>query len=139
MGLLECAWPLGVLDLTWLPGTKSMAATLQIARPSRLTDLIWPYEVVLDGTTASEISNGKSIQIPVTSGSHSLQIRSLHIVNRHLGLASPSIAFEINDDQTASYMCQPSPFTKALARWAACLTGDRAQWITLKRLPSPDA
>ena len=92
-----------------------MAATLQIARPSRLTDLIWPYEVVLDGTTASEISNGKTIQIPVTSGSHSLQIRSLHIVNRHLGLASPSIAVEISDDQTASYVCQPSPFSKALA------------------------
>jgi hypothetical protein len=116
-----------------------MPATLQIARRSRLTDLVWPYDVVLDGDSAGEIGSGKTIQIPVTAGAHTLQIRSLHIVNRYLGLTSPSITFEIHDAQAASYVCQPVPFTKALGRWAACLIGDRAQWITLEPLSSTDA
>jgi hypothetical protein len=115
-----------------------MPAKLQLARRSRLTDLVWPYDVVLDGTSAGEIRNGKTIQIPVTPGAHTLQIRSLHIVNRCLGFTSPSIPVEISDDETASYVCQPSPFAKALGRWTACLTGDRTQWITLEQLSSTD-
>lgn len=137
MGLIECAGPLGVLDLTPLPGTSAMSGTLQIVRRSQLTDLVWPYDVVLDGVSAGAIRNGQTVQIPVTPGAHTLQIRSLHVVNRHLGLASPSIAVEISDDQTAGYVCQPSPFSKAFGRWAACLTGDRTQWITLEQRSSP--
>jgi hypothetical protein len=116
-----------------------MPAALQLARPSRLTDLVWPYEILVDGTSAGQIRNGQTIEIPITAGQHTLQIRSLHIVNRRLGLASPTITVDINDDETATYMCQPGPFTKALGRWAACLTGDRTKWITLERPSSPDA
>ncbi len=112
-------------------------SALQVTLASRLTDLAWPYDVMLDGTSAGRIRNGQTIRIPATEGRHTLQIRSLHVVNRHLGLASPGITVEVNDDETASYTCQPSPFTKALGRWAACLTGDRTNWITLEHLSSP--
>jgi hypothetical protein len=116
-----------------------MPATLQLTRPSRLTDLVWPYEILLDGTSTGKIRNGQTIEIPITAGQHTLQIRSLHIVNRRLRLASPTITVDINDEDTSSYVCQPSPLPKALGRWAACLTGDRTQWITLENRSSPDA
>jgi hypothetical protein len=111
-----------------------MSAMLRITRLSRLADLVWPYQIVLDGTAATEIRNSKSIQIPVTAGTHTLQIRSLHIVNRLLGLASPTITFEIDDDETASFVCQPGAFVKILGRWTACLTGDRTQWISIEQV-----
>ena len=62
MGLIECAGPLGVLDLTRLPGTSAMSGTLQIVRRSQLTDLVWPYDVVLDGVSAGAIRNGQTVQ-----------------------------------------------------------------------------
>lgn len=85
----------------------SVTAELQLTRPPRLADAVWPYEVVLDGENAGEIRNRASIGLPISPGTHTLQIRSLHVVNRHLGLASPAATFEVSDTETAEFVCHP--------------------------------
>ena len=61
-----------------------MTATLRLVRPA---DAVWSYQIVLDGNSAGQIRNGPNIQIATSAGTHTLQIRSLHTINRHLGLA----------------------------------------------------
>lgn len=110
-----------------------MTATLRLARPFRLADAVWPYQIVLDGRIAGEIRNRATIELPAPAGTHTLQVRSLHVINRRLGLASAATTFEVRDNETADFICHPRPFLHALFAWIACLFGDRSQWITLAR------
>jgi hypothetical protein len=112
-----------------------MSATLRLARPFRLADAVWPYQIVLDGHNVGEIRNRATIQLPTSAGTHTLQIRSLHVINRHLGLASPATTFEVRDNETADFVCHPRPFIQTLVVWITCLFGDRSQWITLEGSP----
>jgi hypothetical protein len=110
-----------------------MTATLQLSRPFRLADLVWPYEIELDGQPAGEITNRKRTRLEVAPGSHVLQVRSLHVVNRWLGLSSPSVTFDVRDGERADFVCHVRPFVQAVARWIVCLVGDRTRWISLER------
>jgi hypothetical protein len=110
-----------------------MSATLVISRPSRLADLVWPYELILDGQPAGQIRNGSSLRTPVAPGPHRLSIRSLHVVNRRLGLGSPTATFEITEGETVQFVCHPRPFVQGLFWWFACLFGERTRWILLTR------
>jgi hypothetical protein len=112
----------------------SVTTELQLRRPPRLADAAWAYEVVLDGENAGKIRNDASIGLPISLGTHTLQIRSLHVINRHLGLASPAATFEVTDTETAEFACHPRAFAKTLFWWIACLLGDRSQWILLERV-----
>jgi hypothetical protein len=113
----------------------SGTAELQLTRPPRLADAVWPYEVVLDGENAGEIRNRARIGLPISPGTHTLQIRSLHAINRRLGLASPAAAFEVSATETAEFVCHPRAFATTLFWWIACLLGDRSRWIMLERDP----
>ncbi|HUB76160.1 MAG TPA: hypothetical protein VL977_03840 [Solirubrobacteraceae bacterium] len=108
-----------------------MSATLVLSRASRLPDAIWPYRVEVDGEPAGTIRNGQTLRIAVAAGSHRLQIRSLHIVNRRLGLASPAVTFEFAGDATGAYECHPHALATAPLWWLRCVCGDRTGWITL--------
>jgi hypothetical protein len=111
-----------------------VATELQLTRRSRLADAAWPYQVVVDGESAGEIRNHASVGLPISPGTHTLQIRSLHVINRHLGFASPLVTFEVSEAETAEFVCRPRAFPKALLWWIACLVGDRSRWILLGRV-----
>jgi hypothetical protein len=113
-----------------------MSATLVISRPSRLADLVWPYELILDGQPAGQIRNQSSLRTPIAPGPHRLSIRSLHVVNRRLGLGSPTATFEIAEGETVQFACHPRPFVQDLFWWFACLFGERTRWIVLTRADS---
>ena len=115
------------------------AAELQLTRPFRLADAVWPYQVVLDGKDACEISNRASFRVPVSAGSHTLQIRSLHVINRLLRLGSPAVTFTVADIETTEFVCHAPPFAKSLFVWISCLLGDRSRWITLERVGAATA
>jgi hypothetical protein len=112
----------------------SVTTQLQLTRRSRLADAAWPYQVVLDGENAGKIRNDAHIGLPISPGTHTLQIRSLHVINRKLGLASPVATFEVADAKTAEFECHPRAFAKTLFWWIACLFGDRTRWIMLERV-----
>jgi hypothetical protein len=113
-----------------------MSATLVISRPSRLADLVWPYELILDGQPAGQIRNRSSLRTPIAPGPHRLSMRSLHVVNRRLGLGSPTATFEITEGETVQFLCHPRPFVQGLFWWFACLFGERSRWIVLTRADS---
>ncbi len=113
-----------------------MSATVHVTRPFRLADAIWPYQIVLDGQGAGDISIRGTVRLPTSSGTHTLQIRSLHVINRHLGLASPTSTLELHDGETAALVCHPRPFLQALVWWIKCLLGDRSQWIMIEQTTS---
>jgi hypothetical protein len=111
-----------------------MSTELQLTRSSRLADAAWRYQIVLDGHNAGVIRNGATAQLPISAGEHTLQVRSLHIINRHLGLASPSATFAITEGKPAQFICHAPSFARALSQWITCLRGDRSQWIMLERV-----
>ena len=108
-----------------------MNATLRLSRPFRLADAAWPYRIVLDGRPAGRITAGKRSSLRVAPGSHTLQVRSLHVVNRWLGFASPTLAFEVSDGESADFVCLVRSFVPAVFWWFACVAGDRSRWIVL--------
>jgi hypothetical protein len=89
------------------------------------------YQLVLDGQPAGVIRNGATKQLEVAAGTHTLQLRSLHIINRHLGLASPTATLVVGEGDTLKYVCHPHPFLQIIAWWIRCLRSDRSRWIAL--------
>jgi hypothetical protein len=115
-----------------------MSPTLQLSRSWRLADAAWPYEIVLDGHPAGKITNHNSRSLEITPSTHTLQLRSLHVINRRLGLASPVLTFDAGDGDTATFVGHPRPFVQALYWWIKCLAGARTRWIVLERVaPQP--
>jgi hypothetical protein len=114
-----------------------MSTTLQLVRPFRLADAAWPYQIVLDGEAVAEIRNRGRIERPIAAGTHTLQIRSLHIINGRLRFASRLATFDLADDQRAEFVCHGRPFAQAPYWWVTCLRGNRNQWIVLDRLQPP--
>jgi hypothetical protein len=113
-----------------------MSPTLQLSRSSRVADAAWPYEIVLDGHAAGKITNRASSSLEIAASPHTLQLRSLHVINRHLGLASPVVTFDADDGDDAEFVCHPRPFVQTLYWWIACLVGARTQWIVLESASS---
>ena len=110
----------------------SQAAQLRLTRPLRLADLVWPYQILVDGENAGEIKTRMSLDLPISAGTHTLQLRSLHAVNRRLGLTSRNVSFDAPNDQTAEFVCHARAFATSLFWWIACLLGDRDRWIVLE-------
>jgi hypothetical protein len=109
-----------------------MSSTIQLVRASRLIDMVWPYRVLVDGEPTGSVRNGETVSIPIAAGTHTVQLRSLHIVNRHLGLASTALPLDVRDGQTLELVCgSPSPMN-ALPLWLRCLFGGRTRWIELE-------
>jgi hypothetical protein len=111
----------------------STTAELRLTRSSRVADLVWPDRVLFDREDAGEIKNGASIALAISAGTHTLQLRSGHPVNRRLGLGSRIVTFDVADGETAEFVCHTRPFMKSLFGWIACLFGDRSRWIMLER------
>jgi hypothetical protein len=108
-----------------------MSATLELSRPSRLVDLVWSYQILLDGQPAGEIRNAATTKVEVAAGSHTLQVRSLHVISRLFGLASPTATLVVTDGETITYACVARPFLQSIVWWFKCVVGDRSGWITL--------
>lgn len=87
---------------------------------------------MLDGHAAGKITNRASCNLEIATGTHMLQLRSLHVINRHLGLASPVVTFDAGDGDTAQFVCHSRPLVQLLFWWIACLVGERSRWIVLE-------
>jgi hypothetical protein len=110
-----------------------MSATLHISRPSNLVDLVWPYAIVVDGETVGRVSNDAETSLQVAPGTHSLQIRSRHIVLGRLGFSSPALSFEVGEGETVSFRCHPRKLQEVPYRLFAGLSGKPTTWIELER------
>jgi hypothetical protein len=109
-----------------------MSATLQVSRPSSLVDFVWPYSVVVDGESVGRLSNGAQTSLDVTPGTHTLQMRSRHIVLGRLGFSSPALSFEATEGKTTSFRCRPRTLREVPAGLKAGLAGTRTTWIGLE-------
>lgn len=112
-----------------------MSAELRVTRSPRLADAAWSYQIALDGDDAGVIRNGATTRLTTSAGKHTIQIRSLHVINRHLGLASPTATFDLHDDESVEFVCHAHSFGRALSQWLGSLRGDRTHWIMLERVP----
>jgi hypothetical protein len=116
-----------------------MTAELKLSRSKRLADAAWQDQILFDGVNVGEIRNGGTFRLSISAGAHTLQVRSLHVINRQLGLASPTVTFEALDAETTEFVCHTREFGQAVSLWFACLRGDRTQWITLEQTGTPAA
>jgi hypothetical protein len=110
-----------------------MSATVELTRPFRLADAVWPYQIVLDGQAGENITTRGNARLRIEAGTHTLQIRSRHVLLLRLGLASPTVTFEVTDGGTAEFVCHSRPFVQILFWLVACLLGDRSRWLVLRR------
>jgi hypothetical protein len=109
-----------------------MSATLRLSRPSSIVDLVWPYAIIVGAETVGRVSNDAETSLEVAAGSHTLQIRSRHIVLGLLGFSSPVLSFEVSDGKTVSFSCHPRHLREVPYRLMAGLAGKRTTWIALE-------
>lgn len=115
-----------------------MNGTLQLSRTSRLADAAWPYSIVLDGQPVGKIANRDSTNIQLTSGTHTLQILSLHKILSRLRLSSPPVTLDVRENETADFICHSRPFSQIIYWLIAALRGQPSRWIVLERTNGTD-
>ncbi len=62
-----------------------------------------PYEVLLDGKPAGSVNMNESIDIPITGGTHTLQIHSGRDSSR-------TVRFDVNNGETVAHRCTGKRF-----------------------------
>ena len=85
------------------------------------------YRVVLDGGNVAALGRGKSVEMEVASGTHTLQL-----VYRR-GLRSPVAKFSVRAGETAAFACRPPSCIAAVPRLVAVFLLHRGAWIVLDR------
>ena len=103
-----------------------MEAKLRISRLSRTVG--WGrYTIVLDGEGVGTLARGKSVEMEVAPGAHTLQL-----VYR-VALRSSAATFSVLASETAAFACYPPSYVATLPRLIAVLLLQRGTWITLDR------
>jgi hypothetical protein len=97
-------------------------------RISRLSRLGWGrYKIVLDGGEVGTLARGKSVEMEVAPGAHTLQLFD------RFGLKSAPATFSIYASETAAFACYQPSYVATLPRLVAVLLLKRGTWITLDR------
>jgi hypothetical protein len=104
-----------------------MTATLQLSRPFRIVDWAFPFTIVLDGRTVGRIRNRNRTEIQVEAGTHTLKL------DYYAGLKSPTVTFEVGEDETARFVGRARPATTALFWLIGSLLFQHDAWIVLER------
>lgn len=103
-----------------------MNATLQLLRPFRIVDWAFPFRIVLDGRTVGKIRNSKSTEIQVEAGTHTLKL------DYYVGLKSPTVTFDVGDNETAHFLCHARPAATGLFWLIGSLLFQHDAWIVLE-------
>ena len=81
-----------------------MSATLKLTHKAVGVEVRrHPYEVLIDGAVAGSVKMNESIDIPISPGTHLLQVRSGRDSSR-------TVTFDVTDDETAAYRCTGKRF-----------------------------
>ena len=103
-----------------------MDAKLRISRLSRRVG--WGrYKIVLDGGEVGTLARGRSADLEVAPGAHTLQLEY------RFGLGSTAAMFTVFAGETAAFVCYPPSFVATLPRLVAVMVLHRGSWITLDR------
>jgi hypothetical protein len=101
-------------------------AKLRISRLSRIVG--WGrYKIVLDGGEVGTLARGRSVEMEVAPGAHTLQLFYW------FGLRSSAATLSIFAGETAAFACYPPSYLATLPRLIAVLLLQRGSWITLDR------
>jgi hypothetical protein len=103
-----------------------VGAKLRISRLSRPVG--WGcYKIVLDGGEVGTLVRGKSAELEVAPGTHTLQLEY------RFGLGSAAETFSVFAGETAAFVCYPPSFAAILPRMVGVMALQRGFWITLDR------
>jgi hypothetical protein len=110
-----------------------MSATLRLSRVSRVVGIVINFGIVLDGAAAGKIGAGKSVQLQVEAGSHTLQVRYLLPL-----LTSPERTFHVDDGDTVDFVCRSRPFVLVIP-WLLVSLIRPNTWLVLEAASGPAA
>jgi len=79
-----------------------MPGTLRVARRRNVIDGFRKWDIVLDGRVVGSVSNGRSRDVPVRCGAHTIQVG-------HRWLASPVQTFSVHYAEEVEFACRPRP------------------------------
>lgn len=102
-------------------------SVLSMRRTVNWADLLRAYRIVVDGQEVARVSAGMSVDIPVTSGTHS-------IVVKIDWCSSPTLNFDIDSGQRVQFECGSN--FPGLRVFLACFYGIflRDQYLVLKEI-----
>jgi hypothetical protein len=103
-----------------------MSATLQLSRPFRIVDWAFPFQIVLDGRPVGQIRNRKNTELEIEAGTHTLRL------DYYLGLKSPTLTFDVSDNETVSYVCHARPALTGFPWLIGSLLFQHDAWIVLE-------
>jgi ABC-2 type transport system permease protein len=116
-----------ILESTRKSGVTS--ATLRLSRQFRIMSPT-KFTVVLDGTEVGTIANHANTEIPIETGTHTLQL----LATRPRLFTSPTKSFIVTDGETADFVCHARGPLFLAGPWAiASLLINHSWWIVLKR------
>ena len=79
-----------------------MAGVLRVSREGRILDRFRKWDVVLDGDVVASVPNGRSCEVPVRSGKHTVRVG-------HHWLSSPLRTFSVGRSSKVEFVCRPRP------------------------------
>jgi hypothetical protein len=103
-----------------------MDARLRILRVRRISDQ-GRYTIVLDEAEVGMVARGKSTEMEVAPGAHTLRLVS------SLGRSSPVVTFNVLAGETAAFSCLAPSLIAALSRAVTAGLLSRGSWIALDR------
>lgn len=106
-------------------GPVGAGALVRVERVQvRWRDEAKPYEILVDDEKVGTVFSGRTTEIVVTPGRHSLKLK--------VGWAgSPSVSFAAEEDDTIEFVCRNN---SGLLEWRLLQSiWDRTAWITLER------
>jgi ABC-2 type transport system ATP-binding protein len=90
-----------------------------------------PWRILLDGNDVGSITKGQTVDIPVASGSHVVQLQSTKL------LLSSIQSFDAGEHETIGYSCRPRPISPIVFTqwtvWFLMSMVNHNLWIGMKR------
>ena len=80
----------------------TMPGTLRVSRLSHILDRYRKWKVVVDGDVVGSVPNGRTCELPVPCGTHTLRVG-------HRWLASPVRRFSVTYADEVAFVCRPRP------------------------------
>ena len=105
-----------------------MAGRLRVSRLPSLLDRYRKWDIVLDGAVAGLVANGRTTDVRVEAGTHTVRVG-------HRYLASPVRTFAITGSQTVHFVCRPRPHPMTWIPYGLASLVRHSLFIILEPLP----
>ncbi|MDQ3729475.1 MAG: hypothetical protein M3355_07785 [Actinomycetota bacterium] len=105
-----------------------MAASITVRRTKdSWQDLARAYTVLIDGTKAGKLRRGKELTVELEPGEHEVQMKIDWT-------KSEKQTLQLNDGETAEFLCSPPGTTKEATRAATTAVLGKEGYIQLERV-----